>query len=225
MPRKQEEKPRVEVKAWDLNIPEVREKLRKFQGELQKIALDPEKRMYAFDWWCVAKGYYKRAEIKEYISPVDGKTYKRPENYAVIPDISLVWEMKKALDSLLEREAYAKKQQHLSDLGGHECMGKPGSKNRCLICYPKTVKEILGKSYTNLFRPKAPVEHAVRLQPDPEHGLVAVDDFSGEGFTFAEKPTEEKKTSKKDNWVDGICTKCSNPVEECECIDLSDIPF
>jgi len=128
--------------ALDLNDPIVREMVKKVERELEAIGKrDPEKAQYAFDWWCVERGYYIKAKTERiFYSGAFGGTphwYKRPENYSVRQNANEAVAIKNALDSLRERRFWAKKQEHLGELEALKLEKCPlDKKNPCKFCHP-----------------------------------------------------------------------------------------
>lgn len=143
MPKKPTQISPVEIKpAWDLSDKLVREKLRKFQDELTAIThSDPATRGHEFDFWCLKKGYIVNGRIETVFSRTLNREYKRVAYSRVTIDYAHMVEMYKALGLLLERQEYARLQEHLRDLAGAKCSVK--SKPRCMFCHPMMAREVL----------------------------------------------------------------------------------
>ena len=60
-----------------------------------------------------------------------------PKEYA-----NFEWK-KQAIRELDRRRLYARRQEHLDQLGGDECMKKPGTAERCELCYPIKFSEMV----------------------------------------------------------------------------------
>ncbi len=105
MPRIKLEQPEVKD-TWDLKDPEVRRIVRNFQRELEEIRKDPEKSVYAFEWWCLQNGhFYKPTIIKK---EFEGRVHLKPEPLKVNININDAWGRRDALKRLLNMEEYAK---------------------------------------------------------------------------------------------------------------------
>ncbi len=204
-----------ETPMWNLNDPMVKNKLKTFRSELDAIARDPMRALYRFEWWLVDKDYYVGAKKQVYTRP-DGTKYARPEGYRVKSSINNIYQMKKALDDMLDREWYAKKQSHINTLGSDECMDKPGTGKRCEYCYPVTFEER-----------RLVMNEATKIVP-PEKAQVSLDEIE----TLPEE-SEDKEPPKlnldklpENKKVDvAMCEKCDRLESECICLKLKDIPF
>lgn len=127
--------------GYDLRNKDHLSKVKKFEEELKLIAsLDPEKKLKAFDFWCLEKGYYVggKVETKEYKGTFGGMPYKYKviAGYRVRKDIQAAWDLKNALDLLNQKRAWAKKQEHLSQLSGIGLDKCEPKEDLCEICYP-----------------------------------------------------------------------------------------
>lgn len=126
----------------DLNNPEIRNKVKEFERELLDISdADPEKKGYEFDFWCQDRGYAIGGQVKRYhyTGSFGGEPrwYKQLENYSVRSDIDKGYELKRALDNLRDRRAYAKKQEHLAELSSLQIDKCPLDEvEPCKICHP-----------------------------------------------------------------------------------------
>ena len=95
----QESKP-----MFDVNDPDTRKMLRKFERELAEYEYP------AFDRWCVIKGYLLNPIYREYIRK-DGTKYTKPESNQCRADINIAWEMQKALKVLQAKTNFAQKME------------------------------------------------------------------------------------------------------------------
>lgn len=122
--------------AWDLKEPGIKEALRSFERELEGY-----KGPHGFDMYCLHKGYIK-GEVENVTTP-NGTQLQKVKIVRVSNGYSSVLEKLAALKLLQEQTKFAKKQEHLNILGGEPCMGTIESGNRCLMCYPKTSREVV----------------------------------------------------------------------------------
>ena len=206
-----------------------KEIIREFEMELRQISdEDPEKKDFSFDWWCVKNGIFiKGKENRTYYNGSYGfepHWYKKYENYSInsskIDEYNDALNKRKALDALIAARAQAKKHEHIQMLGSEECQDKPGTPNRCEMCYPTPWREkIKGFSLRNKSDPN-----------EDFYGHSVVDD----DFKKLERKNEEKNkgldkkmTEQVDSGIDknGMCKKCGELEDECKCIDPNDLPF
>lgn len=210
--------------AWDINDQMVRQRLRQFQSDLALIVRDdPETAGDEVSFFCLKKGYWPKWLVDSTYFQIERRQYgtiwkKRIECNTTNPNVESAREMYRALQKLMDKERYAKKMEHQDQLAGQECMGKPGTENRCLICYPETNEEVFAKmGYEPGARPgtRTKIIDAMKV---PEG-----------------KPTQPIKIEKLevlpvDPRVDVIenknnCEKCGEPRAHCECLREEDLPF
>jgi len=207
--------------AWDLDDQFVRQKLRVFQQELIAIVKkDPETAGDEVSFWCLERGYYPKY-IREgaYFTierrPFGTKFFKKIQCTLTNANIESARDMYRALSKLLDRERYAKKKEHEEQLGGQECMGKPGTENRCLICYPKTIQEMMHEAG---YVPPRKSEVAAAMKMPRAAAPVPPPNF--------EKPEAlpvDPRVEIEEN--ENICPKCGEPKTHCECVREEDLPF
>lgn len=217
--------------AWDLSDQLVRQKLRQLQKELQDIGdHDPETRGHEIEFWMLKKGYYpkNRYQITRRFYEFNQQWSKRVECSSTNENMQAAEGMYKALKDLLERERYAKKMEHGEQLGGQECMGKPGSENRCEICFPLSWKETCEKKGWSMgFGRGGLAQNMVMPKTDKPMSSGFIIDQNNVEEVISETLEKLNKPDEVESGVDedGMCKKCGEFGEDCKCINPDDLPF
>lgn len=96
---------------FNVDDPNVRIMLRNFEKELEVLKIKHScSQLLAFEWWCIAKGYYLNPVYEEHIRP-DGTKWIKPETNKCRSDVNIAWEMRKSLHILQAKTRFAKKME------------------------------------------------------------------------------------------------------------------